>query len=125
MLRAKLVVFAALALVFAQLHCAVACADQLCGKDSVSSESAPPCHRHHNQSQHGNANSCTREAIAGLEAVTQSFQTEVASLSVPGAAIAVIDVRMVRAADGSDQRLESWSISRPQPERLSSVVLRI
>jgi hypothetical protein len=120
MLRAKLIVVVAMALIFAQVHCALACTGQVCYANPTS-KSTPPCHRHHSQSSHKDADSCTREAIVQLKGSTQASQVETSASLAPHPAILVWAA--FTPGDLGDYS-ESRS-PRPGPERLSSVVLRV
>ena len=120
MLHAKLIAVA-MTLIFAQVHCALACAGQFCYAKSTS-ESTPPCHRHHSQSNHKDAESCTREAIVQLKGSTQALQLEISASLVPHPA--QIDVWAAFTPRVGGEHSESRS-PRAEPDRLSSVVLRV
>ena len=119
MLRAKLIAVA-MTLVFAQVYCALACAGQFCYAKSTS-ESTPPCHRHHSQSNHKDDDSCTREAISRLKGSAQALQVEASASLAPHLAI---HVSAAFTPGGRGEHSESRS-SRAEPDRLSSVVLRV
>jgi hypothetical protein len=120
MLRAKLIVVA-MTLIFAQVHCALACAGLFCDANSTR-ESTPPCHRHHSQSNHKDAESCTREAIVQLKGSTQALQLEISASLVPHPA--QIDVWAAFTPRVGGEHSESRS-PRAEPDRLSPVVLRV
>lgn len=120
MLRAKLVIFAAIALLFAQVQCAVACVDQVCGSGASSSESTPPCHRHHHPSHHV-ANSCTREITFALSS-SQTMPAKFPFFGAPVAPMAAVQVQPAGRPNGASDFLIS---SPPGIVNLTSVVLRI
>ena len=76
MLRSPLIVLAAVALLFAQVECVAACASELCTGPSHASQSAPPCHRHHEQSQPRTPDQCPHGPILTAAAFPQASQAE-------------------------------------------------
>ncbi len=120
MLRAKLVVFAAIALVFAQVQCAAACVDQVCGSNAASSNSTPPCHRHHHPSHHM-TDSCTREITFALS----SIQTLPAQHPFFAALVAPMPALPVIADGRPNGAFDFLILSPPGIISLTSVVLRI
>ena len=121
--RAKLIVFAAMALLFVQLQCTAACATELCKTDSDKSESLPPCHRHHHSPSHDQpSGSCLHQIIVATTPSQQLSQIELPQSSVmtvaePGVAVLL-----------ADSRTKGHSYTTPSPpglESLSAVVLRI
>ena len=120
MLRAKLVVFAAFALLFAQVQCALACVDQVCSSGASSSESTPPCHRHH-QPSHRGADSCTREITFALS----SIQTLPAQLPFFAALVVLMPAPQVFPAGRPNGAFDFLISSPPAIVGLTSVVLRI
>jgi hypothetical protein len=119
MLRAKLVVFVAMALMLAQLPCIAACASHVC--DTVSSASLPPCHRHHNHSRDRNPN-CLHQAMVSSAISNQALHAELQPFSVGSRAV----------APTTPVPSETWFrevpfsvASPPHIQSLSSVLLRI
>ena len=120
MLRAKLVVFAAFALLFAQVQCAMACVDQMCGSGAASSESTLPCHRHH-QPSHRVADSCNREITFALS----SIQTLPAQLPFFAAPVAPMPALPVIAGGRLNGASDFLILSPLGIISLTSVVLRV
>lgn len=120
MVRAKLVVFATFALLFAQVQCAMACVDQMCGSGAASSESTPPCHRHQHLPHHV-ADSCTREITFALS----SIQTLPAQLPFFAAPVAPMPALQVFSAGRPNGAFDLLISSPPGLASLTSVVLRI
>ena len=63
MFRGKLIVVVAVAILFAQLQCAAACARELCGADFAKTQLVPPCHRHQDHSPDRAPRTCRYQAI--------------------------------------------------------------
>ena len=119
MLRAKLAVFVAMALMLAQPPCIAACASQMC--DTVSSASLPPCHRHHNHSQDRNPN-CLHQANVSSAISNQALHAELQPFSVGSQAVAPT----TPLPSETWFREVSFSVaSPPHIQSLSSVLLRI
>lgn len=121
--RAKLIVFAAMALLFVQLQCTAACATQLCKADFGQSENLPPCHRHHDSPSHDQPpGSCVHQIIVVTTPSQQLSQMELPQFSVMNAAEPVSAVVL------ADSRTIGHRHTTPSPpglESLSAVVLRI
>ncbi len=121
--RAKLIIFAAMALLFVQLQCTAACATQLCKADFDQSENLPPCHRHHHSPSHDQpAGSCVHRIIVLTAPSQQLSQIELPQFSVINAPEPVFSVVL------ADSRIIGHSHTTPSPpglESLSAVVLRI
>lgn len=119
MLRAKLMVIVAMALLFVQLPCVAACASHFC--EDVLSASVTPCHRHHNHSQDPHSG-CVHQTMVSTATSDRAFQIEfeLPPLAAPCAtySAAVLPVGRCRGLDFS-------VASPPHLESLSSVVLRI
>ena len=123
MFRAKLIMFAAMALLFAQLQCAAACNTRLCDSSFGKRQSVPPCHRHHHHPNHDQVPGPCAHQIIGVPAGSHQILpvksptfgvlslTETVSASVPAGA----GTNVHRLTDPSPPGFES----------LSSVVLRI
>ncbi len=121
MLSAKLVVLLAVASLFAQLHCATACAANSCGTDSANTSSVPPCHRHHDHSHERNPDSCPHQFVAPVASV-QGLHIEMPLASVPGLPAAMSAVRL---ADMWSSDPAFAASSPPGLRDLSSTLLRI
>ena len=121
--RAKLIVFAAMALLFVQLQCTAACAAQSYKADFGQSENVPPCHRHHHSPSHDHpSGSCVHQIIVLTSASQQVSQIELPQFSVMNVAEPVVAVVL------ADSRAIGSSCTTPSPpglESLSAVVLRI
>ena len=120
--RAKLIVFAAMALLFVQLQCTAACATQLCTTDFDQSENLPPCHRHHHSPHDQPSGSCVHRIVVVTTPSQQLSQIELPQFSVMNVAEPVLAVVL------ADSRTIGHSHTTPSPpglEGLSAVVLRI
>jgi CDP-diacylglycerol pyrophosphatase len=122
MRRAQIIVFTAVALLITQLQCATACVIQACAADSASSQSVPPCHRHHNHSQDRMPASCNH----------QNASAAVVSSQVQPAAVPLFPMMVVPAISqpslAAEMRSRELAISFASPPGvtcLSSVILRI
>ena len=122
MSRPKLIVTAAVVLIFAQVHCAVTCADQVCSTNSGSSESAPPCHRHHDPSGRGGTQSCARYAIVQAKSSSQTPGSELTSFLAP---IPAVPVWTELPGHGQGESADSRVRPPLKPDGPLSVVLRI
>jgi hypothetical protein len=119
MLRPKVIVIVAIALLFLQLPCVAACANHLC--EDVVSASIPPCHRHHNHSQDRHS-SCVHQTMVSTAAADHVLHTEFELPSVVApCATCSTTVLLGRWFRG----LDLFVASPPHLESLSSVVLRI
>ena len=125
MSRTKLIVLAAMALLFAQLQCTAACATQLCKTDFDKSESLPPCHRHHHPgpSHDQPSGSCAHQVLVVTTPSQQLSQIELPHFSVMNAAETVFADCL--ADSGVNAHRHMAAPSPPGYESLSSVVLRI
>ena len=122
MSRTKLIVLAAMALLFAQLQCTAACATQLCKTDSNNSESLPPCHRHHHSPSHDQTSgSCVHQIIVVTTPSQQLSQIELPQFSVMNA----VETVFADCLADSGANARQMAPSPPGYESLSSVVLRI
>lgn len=119
MLRAKLIVLVATAMLLAQLPCIAACAGQVC--DTVSSASLPPCHRHHNHSQ-GSSPNCLHQAMFSSAIPGHTLHAELQLVAVGSPAV----VQGLTLLPETRPREAAPPVaSPPGQEELSSVVLRI
>jgi len=114
MARAKLIIVVAVAIVLAQLQCVAACA----AVSGSAPQSAPPCHKHHNQS----SGSCAHQIIVTPSLPPDSPQLETPMLPFIAAAPAVSwgipSLVRISARDSSE-------FSPPECGKDSSAVLRI
>lgn len=123
MSRTKLIVLAAMALLFAQLQCTAACATRLCKTDSNNSESLPPCHRHHHSPSHDQTSgSCVHQIVVVPTPSQQLLQMEMPAFPVMNAAETVIADFL---ADSGASTHNHLAPSPPGFQSRSSVVLRI
>jgi hypothetical protein len=120
---AKSIIAVTVVLLFGQLHCVADCASDLCPKDRASSESLPPCHRHHDQSQDRNQRSCSVEGVVSSATApdVQHFDTPV--FLVLGLAPAVPAALV--PADAAARVFDSSDGSPPGSPGISSLILRI
>jgi len=120
MLCTRLIVFAAMALLFAQLQCAAACAGHLCSADPAKSDSVPPCHRHHGSHNPAPA-SCPHQTLVAAAPALPMLPAgmPVSSVSLAAAAALILPI------DARASALDFSAFSPPGFESLSSVVLRI
>jgi len=122
MFRAPHIVFVAMALLFAQLQCAAACASQLCGADLAKTEQGPPCHRHHEHSHDRIPGSCTNRIIVSPATSPQTLQPGAPILS----ALGVVATMPLALPPGTPAKaLDLAAFSPPKVKGLSSIVLRI
>ena len=121
MLRAKFVVLVAIALLFAQLQCAAACAAHLCGADSDKRSSLPPCHRHHAPSRDRTPDSCPHQTAAPAVS-TEALHVEIRPVPAPGLP-ATISAAL--PADRWSSELAVSVFFPPGLRDLSSTLLRI
>ena len=122
MIRAKLIVFIALATVFAQLQCVAACAGNWCGPDLGKSQSVPPCHRHHDHSQDRTPASCGHQLMNPPATSPHAIQLQ-APIMVPIGLVA--SSAWVVRADVRVDRLHPAAFSPPEAVRPAPSVLRI
>jgi hypothetical protein len=120
--RARLIVFTAVALLIAETQCALACAANPCGTDSVSSESVPPCHLHHDHSHDRVPDSCPHQTILAPAISSQALHVEIPLSPVMALSPAV---QAAPPADSLSLELALSASSPPGLSSLSSVVLRI
>jgi hypothetical protein len=110
-MKLKVLVWVAVALVFAKVQCAASCAALACESD----KSLPPCHQHHDGSKPA---VCSHDAVVTRASVAQATQ------AVPAGELVAVTVFQTplqeRSAFGGAD-----STSPPGTARLSSVVLRI
>jgi hypothetical protein len=83
---AKLIVLVAVAVLFAQLQCAAACAEQLCVADFSGSAFVTPCHRHPDHSHGQTPAPCARGIIDVPATSPQTPHAEAPNLGVLGGA---------------------------------------
>jgi hypothetical protein len=119
MFRAKLVILAAMMLLFVQLECAAACLSQLCSTDFAGTESIPPCHRHHHPSPDRMPDSCLDQILVAPEATTEPVSSTMPMASVPG-----LPASLLLGLTARGPRVLAPA-SPPGWKRLFSVVLRI
>ena len=123
MLRAQAVIFAAMALLTAQLPCLAACAGDLCRE--VSSASIPPCHRHRQHPDDRGSN-CTRQVLAAAGIPEQAVHAKSQLATVTDAAVSKGPVRPMPVAPEARGRATAvFAASPPGMISLSSVVLLI
>jgi len=114
-------VLVAIVLLFAQLHCAMACAVQTCQIDAAQSGHVPPCHRHRLPSQTKAHGSCSpQNAIAP----TVSPWLVQSDMPVSGMIAAEFDLANALACVHAGA-IDRSASSPPGPASASCVVLRI
>lgn len=122
MLRAKLIIAVAAAVLFAQIQCVAACASDFCSTDFGKTESVPPCHQHHEHSHHQAPASCSFHLIVSSATSLHVPQLEAPVSSVLGLA-PIISAAL--PADAQLHLLDLSNFSPPGIASLSSGVLRI
>jgi len=123
MLRAQAVLFAAVALLTAQIPCLAACAGDLCSE--ISSASIPPCHRHRQHPDNRGSN-CARQGVTTAAIPEQAVHAKSQLASVASAPVTNGPVRPSPVAP--EMRGGASALSAASPPgmiSLSSVVLRI
>jgi len=120
MSRARLIAVTVTALLFAQIQCVAACATQWCGANTAKTESVPPCHHQHGQSNSQSPQSCTHQALSAAAILDGMPGAAVPQLLAPAAVIpsAVPDI-------SEAPEFDSPTLSPPRPPHLSNIVLRI
>lgn len=121
MSRVRVVVLLALALVVCQAQCVAACAAAACAPhDFGSSQTLPPCHRHHNPSGNPNPSPCSHQAAAASAVFQAAPQPWIMAASAvpPGDSLARVPLLIFTA-------IRTTAASPPLRAVLSSVVLRI
>jgi hypothetical protein len=120
--RVKLIMLAAMAILFAQIQCVAACVGQLCSADFAKTESVPPCHRHHNHSHDQTPGSCTDHFIVSRTTSPQAAQVDTSAFSVLG-----VGTMMPAAllADARASALDFSTFSPPEFQKLPATVFRI
>ena len=122
MLRAGLTAFTTMFLLLAPAQCAFLCAGQVCS-DAAKNESTPPCHRHHNSSNHPAPASCVHQSLTAPGVSPQFAQAAFAplvALATPAQSLSA-SIPAGARADGP----YSANFSTPAAEAPSSAVLRI
>src|SRR5579883_2017935 len=121
MLRSPLVVLAAVTLLLAQVECAAACTSELCTSPARASQSAPPCHRHHGQSQSGTPDQCPHSPILTAAAFPQVSQADWR----PPVAVGPSAPTETPAIGAAGVEMPDLAASPPGIRSLAPVVLRI
>jgi hypothetical protein len=122
MVRAKLIVFIATAMVFAQLQCVSACVGNWCGLDFGKSQSVPPCHRHHDHSHDQTPASCSHQFTNPPAAARDLLHMQAPAM------VALGPVTKLAGAIGPSTRsseLGPAEFSPPESVRTAPTVLRI